>query len=45
MYDLNETIRIIRSNTYSLDSGGLLEIRCKYGCHHSSWRRIMDCAI
>ena len=40
MYELNVTIqhwgslRILSSNTYSLDSGGLLEIRCEYDCQH-----------
>ena len=27
-------LRIIRSNTYSLDSGRLSEIGCEYDCHH-----------
>jgi len=40
MYDLNVTmqhqgsLRIISSNTYSLDRGGILEIRCEYDCQH-----------
>jgi len=40
MYDLNVTIqhygslRVISSNTYTLYSGGLSEIRCEYDCQH-----------
>jgi len=33
---------MIRSNTYSFDSGGLSEMWCECDCHHSSLRRILD---
>ena len=33
-YAALKSLRIISSNTYSLDSGGLLEIRGEYDCQH-----------
>ena len=51
IYDLNVTmqhkgsIRVISSNTYTLYSGGLLEIRCEYDCQHDHKGGYWTCGI
>ena len=51
MYDLNVTMQhwgrlwIISSNTYSLDSGGLLEIRCECDCQHHHKGGYWNCGL